>query len=193
MLREGWDVPEVGVILLLRKFSSKVYGQQVIGRGLRRVRLPSVAPEEPQICAIVDHPKLEHQWLWDIFNAKKRENVSIDDLFDETEDLPPPLPKQELTKPHLVITLPPEQPCYEDEEFVVEIQSRTAEPRADWKQLLDAIEYHDEAVEITRVEIQAFRDASWAPKSGAPRRRRPNCTKAQRPTRRVQPKSSCAT
>ena len=35
MLREGWDVPEVGVILLLRKFSSKVYGQQVIGRGLR--------------------------------------------------------------------------------------------------------------------------------------------------------------
>ena len=27
MLREGWDVPEVGVILLLRKFGSKVYGQ----------------------------------------------------------------------------------------------------------------------------------------------------------------------
>ncbi|MDD5446800.1 MAG: DEAD/DEAH box helicase family protein, partial [Methanocellales archaeon] len=31
MLREGWDVPEVSVILLLRKFSSEVYGQQVIG------------------------------------------------------------------------------------------------------------------------------------------------------------------
>ena len=31
MLREGWDVPEVGVILLLRKFGSPVYGQQVIG------------------------------------------------------------------------------------------------------------------------------------------------------------------
>ncbi|CUU11016.1 Superfamily II DNA or RNA helicase [Armatimonadetes bacterium GBS] len=155
MLREGWDVPEVGVILLLRKFSSKVYGQQVIGRGLRRVRLPSVAPEEPQICAIVDHPKLEHQWLWDIFNAKKRENVSIDDLFDETEDLPPPLPRQELTKPHLVIAIPPELPCYEDEEFVVEVQSRTAEPRADWKQLLESIEYHDEGVEITRVDIRS--------------------------------------
>ncbi len=34
MLREGWDVPEVGVILLLRKFGSPVYGQQVIGRAI---------------------------------------------------------------------------------------------------------------------------------------------------------------
>ncbi|NLG27490.1 MAG: DEAD/DEAH box helicase family protein, partial [Chloroflexi bacterium] len=57
MLREGWDVPEVGVILLLRKFSSKVYGQQVIGRGLRRVRVKGVDATEPQICAVVDHPK----------------------------------------------------------------------------------------------------------------------------------------
>ena len=86
MLREGWDVPEVGVILLLRKFGSRVYGQQVIGRGLRRVRAKKVHPDEPQICAAVDHPKLEHQWLWDIFNAKKREGVSIDDSFDEMED-----------------------------------------------------------------------------------------------------------
>ena len=86
MLREGWDVPEVGVILLLRKFGSEVYGQQVIGRGLRRVRAKKVHPDEPQICAAVDHPKLEHQWSWDIFNAKKREGVSIDDSFDEMED-----------------------------------------------------------------------------------------------------------
>ena len=71
MLREGWDVPEVGVILLLRKFGSKVYGQQVVGRGLRRVRVKGVEPTEPQICAVVDHPKLEHQWLWDIFNARR--------------------------------------------------------------------------------------------------------------------------
>ena len=41
MLREGWDVPEVAVILLLRKFGSKVYGPQVVGRGLRRVRRPA--------------------------------------------------------------------------------------------------------------------------------------------------------
>ena len=36
MLREGWDVPPVSVVLLLRKFCSKVYGQQVIGRGLKK-------------------------------------------------------------------------------------------------------------------------------------------------------------
>ena len=63
MLREGWDVPEVGVILLLRKFGSRVYGQQVIKRGLRRVRVKGVDATEPQICAVVDHPKLELQWL----------------------------------------------------------------------------------------------------------------------------------
>ncbi|MCG7853342.1 MAG: DEAD/DEAH box helicase family protein, partial [Methanosarcinaceae archaeon] len=103
MLREGWDVPEVGVILILRKFGSRVYGQQVIGRGLRRVRVKGIDPMEPQICAVVDHPKLEHQWLWDIFNARKREGVLIDQQFDETEDLPPPPPKQELVNPDLVV------------------------------------------------------------------------------------------
>lgn len=58
---------------------------------MRRVRLKGVEPTEPQICAVVDHPKLQYQWRRDIFNAKKREGVLIDDLFDETEDLPPPL------------------------------------------------------------------------------------------------------
>lgn len=57
MLREGWDVPAVSVILLLRKFSSRVYGQQVVGRGLRL----NVRDEDIQeICAIVDHEKLRH-------------------------------------------------------------------------------------------------------------------------------------
>ncbi|MBE7557598.1 DEAD/DEAH box helicase family protein [bacterium] len=115
MLREGWDVPEVGVILLLRKFGSRVYGQQVIGRGLRRVRAKGVEATEPQICAIVDHPKLEHQWLWDIFNARKRTGVLIDQEFDETEDLPPPPPKQDLVKADLVIDVPPVDPSVADE------------------------------------------------------------------------------
>ena len=90
MLREGWDVPEVSVILLLRKFGSPVYGQQVIGRGLRRVRNRDIQEEEPQICAIVDHPKLEHKWLWDIFESKVRTDVGVDDIFEEDEDLPKP-------------------------------------------------------------------------------------------------------
>jgi hypothetical protein len=154
MLREGWDVPEVSVILLLRKFGSKVYGQQVIGRGLRRVRVKGVEPTEPQVCAVVDHPKLEHQWLWDIFNAKRRENVLIDDLFDETEDLPPPPPKQELEKPGLVIDVPPLDPTVlADGEFDVGDVPPPPKPVENWKEALDGIEYDPTVVEITKVGI----------------------------------------
>jgi len=154
MLREGWDVPEVGIILLLRKFGSKVYGQQVIGRGLRRVRVKGVDPTAPQICAVVDHPKLEHQWLWDIFNAKKRTGVLIDDQFDETEDLPPPLPKQELVKPELVIDVPPVDPSVMDAgEFDVGDIAPPPKPVENWKEVLDRIEYDPTVVEITKVGI----------------------------------------
>ena len=154
MLREGWDVPEVGVILLLRKFSSKVYGQQVVGRGLRRVRARGVEAAEPQICAAVDHPKLDHEWLWSIFNARKRTEVSIDDVFDETEDLPEPQPKQELVKPDLVIDVPPIDPSVTDEgEFDVGDIPPPPEPLEDWKEVLAGIEYAPVAAEITRVDI----------------------------------------
>lgn len=154
MLREGWDVPEVGVILLLRKFGSKVYGQQVVGRGLRRVRVKGVEPTEPQICAVVDHPKLEHQWLWDIFNAKKRTGVLIDQEFDETEDLPPPPPKQELVRPELVIDVPPVDPSVVDDgEFDLGDIAPPAKPLENWKEVLDAIEYNPTFVEITKVGI----------------------------------------
>jgi type III restriction enzyme len=154
MLREGWDVPEVGVILLLRKFSSRVYGQQVIGRGLRRVRVKGVQADEPQVCAVVDHPKLDHQWLWDIFNARKRENVAIDDLFDESEDLPLPLPKQEMTKPEFVIDVPPVDATFAEEgKFDLGKFAPPPQPIEDWSSILDAIEYDPVAVEITKLGI----------------------------------------
>src|SRR3990167_6352555 len=74
MLREGWDVRNISVILLFRKFSYKeidgqifsVYGPQVIGRGLRRM---SKNPEEWESLFIVDHPILKHSWLWDHLKA----------------------------------------------------------------------------------------------------------------------------
>jgi len=154
MLREGWDVPEVGVILLLRKFSSKVYGQQVIGRGLRRVRGKKISPDEPQICAVVDHPKLEHQWLWDIFNARKRENVLIDDLFDETEDLPEPPQKQELLKPENVIDVPaPDPSIIIDKPFDLGDFEAPAAPVKNWKEVLASLKYDTTTIEITKVEI----------------------------------------
>ena len=152
MLREGWDVPEVGVILLLRKFSSKVYGQQVIGRGLRRVRLPSVADDEPQICAVVDHPKLKHQWLWDIFNSRVRPNVGVDDEFDETEDEPLPLERQELVDPTLIIEIP--EPLIDDPgEFIFEPTSEPTEPLENWPEVLEGFDYPDQTVTITDVDL----------------------------------------
>jgi len=154
MLREGWDLPEVGVILLLRKFGSKVYGQQVIGRGLRRVRVKGVEPTEPQVCAVVDHPKLEHQWLWDIFNAKKRENVLIDDSFDETEDLPPPPPKQDFEKPELAIDISSVDPSVMDDgQFDVGDLPPPPKPLENWRDALAGIEYDPTVVAITKVNI----------------------------------------
>lgn len=152
MLREGWDVPEVGVILLLRKFSSRVYGQQVIGRGLRRVRGKAIGVDEPQICAAVDHPKLEHQWLWEIFGSKVRRNVLIEETFDEAEDLPPPPPRQELVMPQNVIDIP--APTLKDEgEFQLGDFEEPPEPARNWREVLAGFEYDPTFVEITKVEI----------------------------------------
>ena len=174
MLREGWDLPEVGVILLLRKFGSRVYGQQVIGRGLRRVRVKGVDPTEPQVCAVVDHPKLDHQWLWDIFNAKKRVGVLIDDQFDETEDLPPPPPKQELANPDLVIEVPPVDPSFVDDgEFDLGDFGSPPPPLENWQEVMDAIEYDPTVVEITKLSIsgvvgQELGKAGWKMIHSAP-------------------------
>ena len=152
MLREGWDVPEVGVILLLRKFGSRVYGQQVIGRGLRRVRSHLIDDGEPQICAVIDHPKLEHEWLWDIFSSKVRTDVGIDDMFDEMEDLPEPPPRQELVKPENIITTP--DPSSDDGgEFIIDIPVNTDEPRKDWQEVLEGMMYQSETVTITDQNI----------------------------------------
>lgn len=154
MLREGWDVPEVGAILLLRKFSSRVYGQQVIGRGLRRVRRKGMTSEESQILAVVDHPKLEHQWLWDIFGTKPKGNVGIDDTYDETEDLPPPPPRQEIVRPEQIIDLPkPDEGFTDDSPFDVGEIEGPPEPIRNWEEVLASFEYDSTAVEITKVGI----------------------------------------
>lgn len=154
MLREGWDVPEVGIILLLRKFSSRVYGQQVIGRGLRRVRGKGIGPEEPQICAMVDHPKLEHQWLWDIFGSRVRRNVLIDEAFDEAEDLPAPPPKQEWVRPENVIQIPaPDPSLIDDGEFRLGDFDQPPESLKNWREILSNLEYDPTLIEITKVRI----------------------------------------
>lgn len=94
MLREGWDVRNISVILLFRKFSYKeidgqifsVYGPQVIGRGLRRM---SKNPEEWESLFVVDHPILKHSWLWDHLKATRYPDaIDPADIIVDVEKIP---------------------------------------------------------------------------------------------------------
>jgi len=151
MLREGWDVPAVSVILLLRKFSSRVYGQQVVGRGLRL----NVRGEDIQeICAIIDHEKLQHQWLWEMVGAKIRKDVDQLSMFGD-EDLPPKRKPQFVAKPEFLIEIP--EPIEEEKsDFEEDLASIVVETGdyPDWQKILDNFDYRVET-EITRVEIES--------------------------------------
>jgi len=151
MLREGWDVPPVSVILLLRKFSSPVYGQQVVGRGLR---LNMRGEDAQEICGIVDHEKLKHQWLWNLVGAKVRTDVDQASLFGD-EDLPPKRKPQFVANPDLLITIPDpieeEKAEFDEELSGIEIQIGDY---PNWQKIIDGFEYVGET-EITRVEIKS--------------------------------------
>lgn len=159
MLREGWDVPEVAVIALLRKFSSRVYGQQVIGRGLRKVIRD---PDEPEILAVVDHPKLDHGWLWDLVRAKVKTDVKPDDEFDVGDDLPEPVGphEPELVNPDLLIEVPEPDGSGDgvvDFTDLLDDVPDEDEPRKDWPDVLANTVYDDEVVEITDVSLQGVK------------------------------------
>ena len=131
-----------------------------------------VGEGEPQICSVVDHPKLEHQWLWNIFSSKVRTNVGIDDMFDEEEDLPEPPPRQVIVNPENFIDIP--EPTYDDSgEFDIDISPISDEPRKDWQEVLEGIVYHPETVTITDqtisgVERHALTGDGWRTLESAP-------------------------
>jgi superfamily II DNA or RNA helicase len=149
MLREGWDVPPVSVILLLRKFSSRVYGQQVVGRGLR---LNMRGEDAQEICAVVDHEKLKHGWLWDLVGAKVHRDVDQFTMFGD-EDLPPKRKPQFVVNPELLIQIP--DPLEEEKaEFDDELDGIVIETGdyPSWQQILAGFDYIVET-EITKVEL----------------------------------------
>ena len=77
-----------------------------------------------------------------MFNAKKRTGVLIDDVFEETEDLPAPPPKQELERPDLVIDVPSVDPSMMDDgEFDVGDIPPPPKPLEKWREALAGIEY----------------------------------------------------
>ncbi|MBI5025905.1 MAG: DEAD/DEAH box helicase family protein [Nitrospirae bacterium] len=153
MLREGWDVPEVSAILLLRKFSSPVYGQQVIGRGLRRNLRGT---DEPEICAVIDHPKLKHDWLWELVRAKVRSDVGQAELFGD-EDLPPKRKPQILIRPENLIDIPNPEGEEDVDLSDIEAMEDTTTDYPNWKGVIAGFSYDRSEIEITRVNLSGIK------------------------------------
>ena len=147
MLREGWDVRSVAVITLLRKFSSAVYGQQVIGRGLRRMFPRNM--EEKERLVVVDHPKLDHGWLWGMIDAYVKGDVGLQEQLDLDEGLPELAAEDESEDK---IEIPEEG----DEGGAIELPEPDAfddTPLAqDWDEYLRSVQYPREQVTVTREE-----------------------------------------
>lgn len=155
MLREGWDVKNISVILLFRKFCYKlneytgdkysVYGQQVIGRGLRRIDPHN--KEEWEQCLVVDHPVLKHDWLWEMLEAEQYEGtLNPDDIIDIKKipeakefDAPEPAPQ------------PNETPITDIKEIIDNIPSPSKEELKviqKWQEYLDDYQYQTEQIDI---------------------------------------------
>ncbi|MEW6232326.1 MAG: DEAD/DEAH box helicase family protein [Chloroflexota bacterium] len=66
MLKEGWDVKNVCVIVPLRSYESAILAEQTLGRGLRRMSPPHTPWEEKLI--VIDHPRFRDLWNAEIQN-----------------------------------------------------------------------------------------------------------------------------
>jgi type III restriction enzyme len=154
MLREGWDVRNISVILLFRKFSYKevdgqifsVYGPQVIGRGLRRM---SKNPEEWESLFVVDHPILKHKWLWDHLKATEYpEALDPAGVIVDIEKIPKEKEAEKIEEGETTL---------EEAEKKLDISSlpptpeppEVVEPICEWQKFLDEYKYDYYKMNIT--------------------------------------------
>ncbi|MDI6733591.1 MAG: DEAD/DEAH box helicase family protein [Planctomycetota bacterium] len=155
MLREGWDVRNISVILLFRKFSFKqmpndqkfsVYGPQVIGRGLRRM---SKNPEEWESLFVVDHPILKHRWLWNDLKATEYpEALDPAGVIVDIEKIPKEEPIEKIDEGEITI---------DEAEKKLDISSlpptpeipEVRDPIYEWQRFLDEYKYDFYKMNIT--------------------------------------------
>ncbi|MEM3698175.1 MAG: DEAD/DEAH box helicase family protein [Candidatus Bathyarchaeia archaeon] len=156
MLREGWDVPEVSVILLLRRIISPVFGQQIIGRGLRKINKKSPNRE---ILSIVDHPKMQHDWLWNKMHvARIRQEVLPGDSIEEE-----PLPRSEefvpklVNKDKLIVPKQPKNEVIEERLNQIGQNIKTIEADKNWRETINKAEYNSDTYAITKVKLDAIK------------------------------------
>jgi type III restriction enzyme len=88
MLKEGWDVRNVVIIVPLRAFDSPLLPEQTLGRGLRKMQ-PNL-PNNEETLLVIDHPKFRQ--LWDA-------EIKQGDLEAKIEDA-------EKVKPELHVIMP---------------------------------------------------------------------------------------
>ncbi len=165
MLREGWDVPEVSVILLLRRILSPVFGQQIIGRGLRKINKTSL---DRETLSVVDHPQLQHDWLW----KKMRVTRTIDDVMPNDEIEIPKLPRGEdhiprLTHTENLIKIKP----YSDKEFEDRLgrlkdNLGDTQPDKNWRKTLNEFSYETDKYSITKLKLESMRKKYLGKKFG---------------------------
>ena len=154
MLREGWDVKNISVICLFRKFSYKtvgnrimsVYGPQVIGRGLRRI---IHSKDRWESLFVVDHPILKHDWLWDQLEAAKYDApLNPGDIIDE-QNIPKPIQEQ-LPGTETADKVKEEMEKTDWAEIAKDVPDfvEQREPITEWQKYLDEFEYTMEGVTI---------------------------------------------
>jgi hypothetical protein len=157
MLREGWDVKNISVICLFRKFCYKqvgdkvmsVYGHQVIGRGLRRI---IISKDRWESLYVVDHPILKHDWLWDQLDAAKYQgSLNPGDIIDEQKLPEEPLRQEAGSQEDETEKIKKDMQEKTDWGKVAEQVPDFIERKkiiADWQEFLDSYEYILEGVSI---------------------------------------------
>ncbi len=147
MLREGWDVRNIAVICLFRKFGYQrkgeriytVYGPQIIGRGLRRIRPLS----ERDYLFTIDHPAFNHGWLWQLLAAQEyAKPLNPGEAVDEQtmEDLPfePPQP----VEPDEEAAEDKDNPELNIEDIIADLPPTSdIKPVADWQKHFRELEF----------------------------------------------------
>lgn len=74
MLKEGWDVRNVVVIVPLRPFDSPLLPEQTLGRGLRKMQ-PNL-PDNEEILLVIDHPKFRALWEAEIKSGNLEADIN---------------------------------------------------------------------------------------------------------------------
>ncbi len=168
MLREGWDVKNVGVILLLRRFTCRwvegrpmsTFGPQTIGRGLRRIKPPALTTEWER-CLVVDHPILDHQWLWDELGADVISKKYEPGEGIKIEELPPQPPPTISTTPIADLVAPTDATVI----TATFPEPEPIEPIVEWQNYLKKKEYEKTGINVSE-KYRGVKQRTLDPKRG---------------------------